>query len=396
MLLELDSPETLNEFPKQPFAASLKINVTRAALLKSLSHIQTIVERKTTVPILAQVKIEAIAPGELKLSATDMEISVIERINAEILTEGSLTVPAHTFYEIVRKLPDDSTIELSVDAQDPGKLLLRAAASKFVLPCLSASDFPAIEHTDMPYHFSLTAAEYKMMIDKTRFAISTEETRYNLNGIYFHVIEKEGVSFLRAVATDGHRLAKVEVPLPEEAQGIPGIILPKKTVSELNKMLAETEEDIKISLSSSKICFQFRNVILLSKLIDGTFPDYEKVIPENNTKILEADRLKLMKAVDRVSTIASEKTRSIRLEISSGKLHLSVSTDNNGQADEDLEAIYSADSLEIGFNSRYLLEMMSVMEGDTIQFIFADNTAPSLVRDPADLSTLFVIMPMRV
>lgn len=372
----------------------MKLIIERGALLKSLSHIQSVVERRGTIPILSNVKLEA-ADGKLVLTATDMDISVTEGVASEVDSQGAITVPAHMFYEIVRKLPDGAQIEISKKDSD-AKVTIRAGQSRFSLSSLPVDDFPVIAEDDLQHKFTITADECKALIEKTRFAISTEETRYYLNGVYLHATSDSGASVLRAVATDGHRLARIQVGLPEGAENMPGVIVPRKTIAELVKLLEEGVQKVDIALSDTKIKFVCGNAVLLSKLIDGTFPDYDRVIPANNDKIMEVDCKPFTNGVDRVSVISSEKSRGIKLAIDSGKLTLSATSAEQGSASEELDVKFSADPVEIGFNSRYLLDMMGQMEGDSVQFVFADSQSPALVRDPADVGALYVIMPMRV
>lgn len=372
----------------------MKIIIERAALLKALGHVQSVVERRGTIPILSNVKIEA-AADVLYLTATDMDIAVVERASATVSEPGHTTVPAQTFYEIVRKLPEGSQVEIA-RVPDASKLVIRAGSSRFSLATLPVEDFPVMTEGDLPYSFRITATECNALIDKTKFAVSTEETRYYLNGIYLHAAENQGIGVLRSVATDGHRLARIEVALPAGAAGMPGVIIPRKTIGEIKRLTEDGVTHVDISLSESKIRFTCGNAVLVSKLIDGTFPDYERVIPSGNDKIMEVDGKAFTKAVDRVSTIASEKTRGIRLAIAQGKLTLSSDSPEHGTATEEVDVNYAADPVEIGFNSRYLLDMMSQIEGDIVQFVLADSTAPALVRDTADVSALYVVMPMRV
>ncbi len=374
-------------------ASLLKLTIERGLLMKALGHVQSVVEKRTTIPVLANVKLEGTA-GILSLTATDMELAVTEKIAADISTAGALTVSAHTFYDIVRKLPDDAQVSLEATAEST--LVIRASNCKFSLATLPAEDFPVMDDSGLTHHFTLPVAECAALIEKTRFAISTEETRYYLNGIYLHAAQNADLPVLRAVATDGHRLARVEVELPEGAAGIPGVIIPRKAVLEVKKIAEEGNEVIAISLSATKIRFTCGNAVLTSKLIDGTFPDYEKVIPTSNDKLMEANRDVLAKAVDRVSTISSEKSRAIRVALQPGKLSLSATGEANGTAREEVEVQYGANEMEIGFNSRYLLEMLGGIEGETVQFVFADSSAPALVRDASDMRVLYVIMPMRV
>ncbi len=372
----------------------MKLTIERAALLKALNHVQSVVEKRNTIPILSNVKIEA-KGDRASFNATDMDLDIAEKVAAEARRAGSTTAPAHTLYEIVRKLPEGSQVELEHGGGD-GQLTLRSGRSKFALPALPVEDFPAMSGGEMPHSFTLSSDELKTLIDRTRFAISSEETRYYLNGIYLHGAESSGVRVLRAVATDGHRLARVEVPLPQGAAGMPGVIVPRKTVNELRKLLDETEGDVAVALSETKIRFAFGDAELTSKLIDGTFPDYERVIPRDNDKILEVDRVQFSQAVDRVSAISTERSRAIKMSVEKGALTLSASSPEQGSAVEELEATYESTPIEIGFNSRYLLDIMAQIEGDAARFAMADAASPTVVREVADGSALYVLMPMRV
>lgn len=372
----------------------MKLTIERAALLKSLAHVQSVVERRTTIPILSNVMMEADG-GKLSLTATDMDLAVVEKVAADIGGGGATTAPAHTLYDIVRKLPEGAQVELAYGGEGE-RLTLTAGRSRFTLSCLSTDEFPVMSSGELPHGFGLPAGELRSLIDRTGFAISTEETRYYLNGIYLHVTESDGVAVLRAVATDGHRLARVEMPRPEGADGMPGVIVPRKTVNELRKLIEDTDETVAVALSDTKIRFSFDDVELTSKLIDGTFPDYERVIPEGNDKVMEVDRRTFADAVDRVSTISTEKSRAVKVGLKDGSLVLSASSPDDGTATEELEVSYAGDPLEIGFNSRYLLDIAKQIEGDSARFAMADAASPTLVRDVADASALYVLMPMRV
>jgi len=372
----------------------MKFTIERAALLKSLGHVQSVVERRNTIPILSNVKMEA-GNGSLSLNATDMDLDIVEHIAAEVSDAGTITAPAHTLYEIVRKLPDGAQVEFDGNV-DGGQMTLRAGRSRFTLSCLPIEDFPVLDEGMLPHSFSLSADDMRVLIDRTRFAISTEETRYYLNGIYIHGAQRDGVDVLRAVATDGHRLASVEVPLPDSAKGMPGVIVPRKTVTELRKLIDETSDDVTVSLSETKIRFAFGDAVLTSKLIDGTFPDYERVIPTGNDKDMEVERKVFADAVDRVSAISTEKSRAVKLTLSKGTLVLSASSPDAGSATEELEVTYDGGDLEVGFNSRYLLDITQQIEGDQAHFILADAASPTIVREVGDSSALYVLMPMRV
>lgn len=367
--------------------------VERANLLKSLGHVQSVVEKRGTIAVLSNIKIDA-KGGEVALTATDMDIAVVEKVVAEVGKNGSTTVPAHTLYDIVRKLPDGSQIELTT-SDDGSKIAIRAGQSRFSLACLPIDDFPVMTEGELSHNFTLKSTECLALIAKPSFAISNEETRYYLNGIYLHVAGEGADKVLRAVATDGHRLARIEVALPAGADGMPGVIIPRKAIQELRKLLENGEGDVAVSLSETKIRFVYGNAVLVSKLIDGNFPDYERVIPAANDKLMEVDCKIFKDAVDRVSVISSEKSRAIKLQLESGKLTLSAGSGDQ-VASEEIEVTYSSDSIEIGFNSRYLLDMMTQIDGDVAQFLLNDGNSPALVRDTADVGALYVIMPMRV
>lgn len=372
----------------------MKLTIERAVLLKSLAHVQSVVERRNTIPILSNVKLES-HDGTLGLNATDMDIEIQETVSAEVMTPGVATAPAHTLYEIVRKLPDGSQIDMEFSDQTQ-QLLLRSGRSKFTLSCLPVEDFPQISGGELPYRFALTADALKGLFARAAFAMSTEETRYYLNGIYMHPAQSEGVPVLRTAATDGHRLARVETPLPEGASGMPGIIVPRKTVTELSRLLDESVDEVQISVSDAKIRFSLGSVVMTSKLIDGTFPDYERVIPAGNDKAMEVGCKQLAQAVDRVSAISTEKSRAIKMVLTSGVVTLSASSAENSSAVEEIEASYGMDRLEIGFNARYLLDILTQIEGDAVRFLLADAVSPTIVREVSEGNALYVLMPMRV
>ncbi|MGE0119825.1 MAG: DNA polymerase III subunit beta [Dongiaceae bacterium] len=372
----------------------MKLTIERGALLKSLAHVQSVVERRNTIPILSNVLLEA-GDGTLGLMATDMDLTIVEQVTAAIARGGATTVAAHTFFDIVRKLPEGAQVQIE-GAGDGGQATIRAGRSRFTLATLPKEDFPTMGSGDLPHRFEVPAKELRNLIDRTRFAISTEETRYYLNGIYLHATTSGDIRVLRAVATDGHRLARFEMPLPTGAGEMPGVIVPRKAVGELRKLLEETDDRVEVALSDAKIRFAFNDVVLTSKLIDGTFPDYQRVIPTGNDKVMEVPKREFAEAVDRVSTISSEKSRAVKLTLKNGMLTLSATSPEAGSASEELEVKYGGGDLEIGFNSRYLLDIAQQIEGEGAQFALADAASPTLVRDVADTSALYVLMPMRV
>jgi len=373
----------------------MKLTIERTALLKSLSHVQSVVERRSTIPILSNVRLEAASGGQLRLTATDMDLAIVEASPAAVAKAGATTTSAHTLYDIVRKLPEGSQLEFMPSSAD-GRLVLRSGRAKYELPCLPVEDFPVMAEGELPYEFELPAADLRRLISKTRFAISTEETRYYLNGIYLHAAVSDGQGRLRAVATDGHRLARVDVALPDGAAGIPGVIVPRKAVGELAKLIEENDGAVAVALSENKIRFGLGSATLTSKLIDGSFPDYERVIPTGNDKRLTVNNDELRQAVDRVSTISTEKSRAIKLALSKGKLVLSAASPETGSGTEELDAQFDGPALEIGFNARYILDMTDQIEGNEISFMVSDSAAPTLVGDSGDAGAVYVIMPMRV
>jgi DNA polymerase-3 subunit beta len=372
----------------------MKVTVERAEILKSLGHVHRVVERRNTIPILANVLIRA-ERSQLGFKATDLDLEVFETIAADVAPGGSTTVPAHMLYEIVRKMPDGAQIVLE-GSGDRAVLAIRAGRSRFTLQTLPDSDFPDLAAGEMTHKFTLKAADLKRLIEKTQFAISTEETRYYLNGIYLHTAATGKSTTLRAVATDGHRLAQVELPLPEGADGMPGVIVPRKTVGEIQRLIEDSEAEILIELSQGKIRFTIGSVTLTSKLIDGTFPDYGRVIPVANDKELVVDKAEFEAAVDRVSTVSSERGRAVKLSLSAGRLVLSVTNPDSGNATEELEVEYDADPLDIGFNSRYLLDIAAQLEGEAAVLKLADSGSPTLIQDRGNAGALYVLMPMRV
>jgi DNA polymerase-3 subunit beta len=373
---------------------AMKLTIERTSLLKSLSHVHSVVERRNTIPILSNVLIEA-AGGKLSLTATDMDLTIVEQTEAVVGGPGAATVEAHMLYDIVRKLPEGSQISVDLAGDGP-QMSIKAGRSRFTLQTLPKDDFPVSALGDLPHRFPLAAADMRGLIDRTKFAISNEETRYYLNGIYLHAHSAGKETALRSVATDGHRLARVEMPLPEGAEKIPGVIVPRKVVMELRKLLDESDGIVEVSLSDARIRFAFDSIVLSSKLIDGSFPDYQRVIPTGNDKVLEVDRRTFRDAVDRVSTISSEKSRAVKLSLKPGTVTISAISAEHGSATEELEAKYEGQPLEIGFNSRYLLDVAEEIDGDGLQMVLADAVAPTLVRDLADASALYVLMPMRV
>jgi DNA polymerase-3 subunit beta len=371
----------------------MRVTLERSNLLKSLNHVQRVVERRNTIPILSNVLLKA-DDGVLTLKATDLDIEVTETTPASIEQAGATTVSAHMLYDIVRKLPDGSEVMMSVS--DDNGLSLISGRSQFRLQMLPESDFPDLTTGEFSHTFRMACEEFKTLIDRTQFAISTEETRYYLNGIYFHTVEDEGELMLRAVATDGHRLAQAQTTAPDGSAGMPGIIVPRKAVAEVQKLLEEPDASVTIELSDTKIRFTVNQVVMTSKLIDGTFPDYNRVIPAGNDKELILDRATFASAVDRVSTISSDRGRAVKLSLTDSQLVLSVNNPDSGSAEEEIAVGYGSDPLDIGFNSRYLLDITNQLSADETTFMLADPGSPTLIREKGEAGALYVLMPMRV
>ena len=372
----------------------MKISIERAVLLKAVAQAQSVVERRNTIPILANVLIEADG-STVSLRATDLDIEVTDKAPAMVERAGATTVSAVMLHEIVRKLPDGSLVQLTDDGA-AGRLTVQAGRSTFSLATLPREDFPVMASSEYTANFTAPAGVLRRLFDKSKFAISTEETRYYLNGVYMHVATGEDGPVLRCVATDGHRLARIDAPLPDGAQGMPGVIVPRKTVGELRKLLDDDETKIAVSVSETKVRFATPAITLTSKVIDGTFPDYSRVIPTGNTKRLEVDAAEFAKAVDRVATVSSERSRAVKMQIDEDRLILSVNAPDSGAAEEELAVAYGDERIEIGFNAKYLLEIASQVDRENAVFLFNSAGDPTLMREGNDTSAVYVVMPMRV
>jgi len=372
----------------------MKLSLERNALLKAMNRAQSVVERRNTIPILGNVLIEA-EGDQASFRATDLDIEVIDKAPAVVSRAGATTVSAHTLHEIVRKLPDGAMVELHDDGLS-GRLEVRAGRSHFSLATLPREDFPIMASAEYQTNFVAGAPVLRRLFDKAKFAISTEETRYYLNGVYMHAAKGPDGAVLRCVATDGHRLARIDAPLPDGADAVPGVIVPRKTVGELRKLLDDDDAKIAVSVSETKIRFATPEVTLTSKVIDGTFPDYARVIPLSNSKRMEVDAAEFAQAVDRVATVSSERSRAVKMAIEDDRLVLSVNAPDSGAADEELAVAYADERLEIGFNAKYLLEIAGQVDRENAVFLFNSAGDPTLMREGNDESAVYVVMPMRV
>ncbi|GGX39583.1 DNA polymerase III subunit beta [Tateyamaria omphalii] len=372
----------------------MKISVERGVLLKAVSQAQSVVERRNTIPILANVLIEA-EGSDVTFRATDLDIEVVDKAPAQVERAGATTVAATTLHEIVRKLPDGALVTLTADTA-AGRLTVEAGRSNFSLATLPKEDFPVMASSEYASNFSVEAPKLRRLFDKSKFAISTEETRYYLNGVYMHIADGDDGKALRCVATDGHRLARIDSDLPDGAADMPGVIVPRKTVGELRKLLDDDDMKIAVSVSETKVRFATPDITLTSKVIDGTFPDYTRVIPVGNTRKLEVDASDFAKAVDRVATVSSERSRAVKLQLDEDRLVLSVNAPDSGAAEEELAVAYGDERLEIGFNAKYLLEIASQVDRENAVFMFNSSGDPTLMREGTDQSAVYVVMPMRV
>jgi len=372
----------------------MKLSIERGVLLKAVAQAQSVVERRNTIPILANVLIEA-EGDEVSFRATDLDIEVLDRAPAKVDRAGATTVAAVTLHEIVRKLPDGALVVLTDDPA-AGRLTVEAGRSTFQLATLPHQDFPRMASSDYAANFSAPAPVLRRLFDKSKFAISTEETRYYLNGVYMHIAEIDGAPVLRCVATDGHRLARIDADLPAGAQNMPGVIVPRKTVGELRKLLDDDEAKIAVSVSETKVRFATPQITLTSKVIDGTFPDYARVIPVGNARRLEVDAAEFAQAVDRVATVSSERSRAVKMSLEEDRLVLSVNAPDSGAAEEELAVAYGDERLDIGFNAKYLLEIASQVDRENAVFMFNTANDPTLMREGNDTSAVYVVMPMRV
>jgi DNA polymerase-3 subunit beta len=372
----------------------MKFSIERADLVKAVAQAQSVVERRHTIPILANVQIEA-TPEGVSFRATDLDTEVVDRATAHVERPGATTVSAQMLNEIARKLPDGSLVTIAVDGANE-RLTVQAGRSNFTLATLPTEDFPVMANAEYTANFAAPAPVLRRLFDKSKFAISNEETRYYLNGVYMHVSQGEDGPVLRCVATDGHRLARIDAALPQGAADMPGVIVPKKTVAELRKLLDDDDMQIAVSVSETKVRFATPRITLTSKVIDGTFPDYTRVIPSGNTRKMEVDAKDFARAVDRVATVSSERSRAVKLALDMDRLVLSVNAPDAGTADEELAVAYGDEPLEIGFNAKYLQEIASQVDRENAVFMFNGSGDAALIREGSDLSAVYVVMPMRV
>lgn len=370
----------------------MEIKIDRDVILKCLNHIQGVVEKKNTLPILANVLIEAF-DSKIQISATDLDIIITEKIDAEVIKEGSTTTTSQVLYDLIRKLPAGSSIHLNL--QNDKRLKLTSGKSDFNLTCLPASEFPILEDSIESDYLEIKAKHLLKLLNKTKFSISNDETRHYLNGIYLHKTEDENPKLV-AVATDGHRLSKTQIGLEDDKSFHP-VILPKKTIFEIINIISEESDTlIKILSVRSKIKFVINDVILISKVIDGKFPDYERVIPTDSRKEVRANVAEFISAVDRIKSLSVDRKGVIKINIENNKMRFFVNDSSSGEGIEEINANYEGENLEIGFNAGYLMDIASNIQDDNIILKPKDATSPIIIKDQKDLDSTYVVMPMRV
>ena len=369
----------------------MKFNANQQDLQQALNYCQGVIEKRSTLPILSNILLEA-KNSKLTITATDLDLIFIHVINnIEVMEEGKTTTTSSIMYDIIRKFSSGKKINLTLT--DASKLHLESEKSIFNLNCLSASEFPLTDENFNQNVFLIKSKRLLKLLNKCKFSVSNDETRHYLSGIYLHQTEVDDKNYLTAVATDSHRMSISKIRLEEKIDFDP-IILPKKTIFQLCSLLENYDGEVKISNIKSKIKFEFDNSILISKLIDGKFPNYIQVIPKNNQKKLEIDLQLFLNSVDRVASVSLDKKDGVKFSLTKDILNLSVNNTNSGDGKETLAVKFDFD-LEISFNSRYLIDVASQLDGDNIELFFNDTGSPALIKDPGDFDSIFVVMPMK-
>ena len=369
----------------------MKFNVNQQDLQKSLNYCQGVIEKRSTLPILSNVLLE-VANSKLTITATDLDLIFIHQIpNVEIIEEGKTTTSSSIMHDIVRKFSSGKKINISIVGEN--KLHLESEKSVFNLNCIGAAEFPLTDENFNQNEFSIKSKQLLKLLNKCKFSVSSDETRHYLSGIFFHQTQNDDKIFLTAAATDSHRMSISKIRLNEKIDFEP-IILPKKTIFQLCSLLEDYEGDVKVSNIKSKIKFELNNSILISKLIDGKFPNYLQVIPKENQKKLEVDLKLFLNSVDRVASVSLDKKDGVKFNLTKDLLNLSVNNANSGDGKESLSVKFEHD-LDISFNSRYLIDVASQLDGDKIEIYFKDTGSPALIKDPGDFDSIFVVMPMK-
>ena len=369
----------------------MKFNLNQKDLQQALNYCQGVIEKRSTLPILSNILLE-IADSKLIITATDLDLIFIHKIeNIEVLKEGKTTTTSSIMYDIIRKI--DSGKKINLTLSDSNKLHLESEKSIFNLNCINASEFPITDENFDENKFLIKSKQLLKLLNKCKFSISNDETRHYLSGIYLHQTEVDDKVYLTAVATDSHRMSISKIRLNQKINFEP-IILPKKTIFQLCSLLDNFDGEVEISNIKSKIKFELDNSILISKLIDGKFPNYIQVIPKNNQKKLEIELKSFLNSVDRVASVSLDKKDGVKFNLTKNALNLSVNNANSGDGEETLTAKFEHD-LEISFNSRYLIDVASQIDGEKIEIFFNDSGSPALIKDPGDFDSIFVVMPMK-
>ena len=375
----------------------MHVSLSCRPLLKAVSHAHSVIAARNTLPILSFLRLDA-EGDTLTLTATDADLQIILNLpDADVKTAGATLIEARLLHEILRKSPDNPPVELT-RKPDTDQITLTIGRSRFQLRTAPADDLPTLEAADTPHTFTLPASELRRLIARTRFIIPQEETRHYINGLHLHPspADADAPPTLHAAATDGHRLAALSLPLPQGAADLPPTTIPRKTIAELQKLIDNSDEDIQIALSETQIRFAMEATTLSSKLIDGTFPDYQRVIPQDNNRHITLNRPAFRNAIDRVATISAEKSRAVTLRLTSNALAVTATNQEGETAHEDLAASYEGDEMQIGFNATYLLEIFDACEGDDITLSLKDGGSPALIRDSEDDNATYILMPMRI
>ena len=360
----------------------------------ALASVKGAIDKHTSIPILANVLLTA-DDGLLAVTATDMDITVRVCVDAQVRVSGSVTVGAHVLYDMLHGLPKGSLVELEAGGSDT--LRISTDSASYALPTITANDFPVAAAVKYKTTFAMPAVGLLRLIDRTRFAMSSEDTRYYLNGLYLHRTRNGHGPDLSIVATDGHRLAKADCPLPDGAAGMPGVIVPSATVDLIRKLIARVKGDVVVSVAAKYIRVTFGGVEVISKTIDGTYPDYPRVIPKDNPLTARLDTAALAGAMKRLAAVYDRGTTpSIKFTFAGNSVALVASSIDNGSAAESLAVEYDGEELAIGFNAKYMADICNVIDGDTVELSMADACAPVVMRDSADPAAIYVQMPMRV
>lgn len=366
----------------------MQLSVERETLLRPLQHVIGVVERRQTLPVLSNVLIE-VRSGQLTITATDLEVELSARTDIQGGEDGAVTVPGRKLVDIVRNLSENAVIDLR---ENKDRVVLKSGRSRFTLATLAASEFPKSESMEADASFSLSQGELKKLLEATNFAMAVQDVRYYLNGLMLEL----GKNRIKTVATDGHRLAMADADVADFDGGDRQVIVPRKGIQELIRLLDTEDSDVTVGVGQNHVSIAMAEVSMVSKLIDGRFPDYDRVIPKGGDKIVSAERLVIRQALTRTSILSNEKYRGVRLKLTTGQLEVQAHNPEQEEAEEQLEVNYDGPDLEIGFNVNYLLDALAVMNGEVVDIQLIDSNSSALLKDAGDDKCLFVVMPMRL